>query len=248
MAFISKIKTFNDLQEAVKTKENLINEINAEFVKNYNIATIDLTKDLLLNVIPNKINTLINQLKNPVILEAEQVKLKKLNEIKDQKSLMIAEQKSILSIITSNLKFKKSVSSIEAVSSEVLSDQKYVAVVGENGTSFQQVLEGSDIELAKRFIELNGAIEQLNNDDETVNKNFEEAIKDIEYIKEEFYIELQELRNVSKISWFSINDIDENEYYLFYGNEEDYTLYQNQLKSIKALYSEFVELKNSSLK
>lgn len=247
MFYINKINTFEDLIEARKQKEKLINEIQSEFVKNYNIATINLTKDLLLNVIPNKINALIEQLKNPIVLEAEKEKLNKLENIRKDIIELRKEQRSILSIVTSNLKFKKSVSHIEEVSSTVLSNEKYVANVGENGSSFQQVLEGSDIEFAKRFVELSKLIVNLNKEESLVYKDFDNKIKDIKYISDDFDQELEELRNVSKVNWYSISNFDENEYYLFYGNEDDYDVYFNQIVKIKELYKQFNSFKEEIL-
>ncbi len=248
MSHIDKIKTFDDLIKAKQTKEQLINNINAEFVKNYNIATIDLTKDLLINVIPNKIKSLIEQIKNPIVLEAEKAKVIKLDENSNKYQLALDEQKSILSIVTSNLKFKKAVSDIKKVSSEVFSDEKYVAIIGENGTSFQQVLEGSDIELAKRFVELNQTIEVLTQSNKAIEKEFQEAIKDVEYIEDNFFDELQELRSISKINWSSINHFDEEQYFMFYGQDEDYEVYKKQIILIKNLNKEYEDLKSETLK
>lgn len=247
MKYINKINTFQELNEAKKLKEKLINEINCEFIKEYNIATISLTKDILINVIPNKINSLIEQLKNPIVIEAEKEKINKLENINKEKIDIRREQKSILSIITSNLKFKRAVSNIEQVSSSVLSDEKYVAFVGENGSSFQQVLEGSDVELAKRYVELDNIISNLNEKQSLIYKDFDLQIKDIQYIDNNFDEELKELRNISKIHWHSIFDFNENEYYLFYGNEDDYDVYFNQIVKIKELYKQYNSFKEEIL-
>ena len=63
-----KINSFSSYLESKKQKESLIESINKDFIKQSNIATVAIAKDIINNVIIDKLNKLIAQAKNEEVI------------------------------------------------------------------------------------------------------------------------------------------------------------------------------------
>ena len=240
-----KINSFSSYLESKKQKESLIEAINKDFIKQSNIATVAIAKDIINNVIINKLNKLINQAKNEEVIQLTIEKNKTLNHYNKELKDLVCEKESILSIVTSNLKQKKRVYKLAKAESDAISDTKYIAYVS-GSSEYQEILtQDDDINLAKRYLlieqELDDKQECIKQAHDYFKKNLENL--NINYIENDFSLEFEILEQNSKFTHLmTIGDLDPELNYLLYGQEDDYDQYKESLVKIQALNQELQEL------
>lgn len=242
-----KINSFNEYLEAKYQKENLIKNINKEFIKQSNIATISICQDIINNVIIEKLNKLIEQAKNPDVIHLIGFRDDLLNNLNESLEILNNEKESILAIVTSNLKQKKRVTKLAIAKSDALTESKYIAYLVANGSSeYQEILTNEDdINLAIRFIEINEQLNSINTRIYEINQDFQKDLKNlnIDYIENDFSLEFEILEQNSKFNNLnSILDLDPELNYLLYGTNNDYETYKNSLFKIQELYKQLNEL------
>lgn len=243
-----KINSFSSYLEAKKQKESLIEAINKDFIKQSNIATVAIAKDIINNVIIDKLNKLIDQAKNEDVIKLTANKNNELKKCDDSLKNLVCEKESILSIVTSNLKQKKRVHKLSKAKSDAISDVKYVAYI--TGTAeYQEVLtQDDDINLAIRFLEIEDELDKIQEDIKKTTDDFNNSIKNlnINYIENDFSLEFEILEQNSKFTHLMIiEDLDPELNYLLYGQEDDYDQYKESLAKIQALNKELQELNNN---
>lgn len=240
-----KINSFSSYLESKKQKESLIESINKDFIKQSNIATVAIAKDIINNVIIDKLNKLIAQAKNEEVIRLTVGKNKVLNNWNDSLKNLANEKESILSIVTSNLKQKKRVHKLSKAKSDAISEVKYIAYIG--GTAeYQEVLtQDDDINLAIRFIDIERELDNIQENIKWTIDDFNNSIKNlnINYIENDFSLEFEILEQNSKFTHLmTIEDLDPELNYLLYGQEDDYDQYKESLVEIQALNQELQEL------
>ena len=242
---INSLKSF---QEETKKCDELLKQIRIEFERQVNIATINVTKDIINNVIINKLNALIDQTKNSEVIKLIQEK----KQLIDLQNSVIKgfenEKESILSIITSNLKQKKRVTKLTKASSQAIEADKYIAYVSSSTSEYQEILTSEDdINLAIRFLQIENQLKDSVDRVKQINEEFQEKIKalNINYIENDFSEELNVLSKYSKFSYlFDLVDLDPEKSYLLYGNEDDYVVYESSMKKIQELNKELNKILN----
>lgn len=243
-----KINSFSSYLDAKNQKASLIESINKDFIKQSNIATVVIAKDIINNVIIDKLNKLIDQAKNEDVIKLTANKNNELKKCDDSLKNLVCEKESILSIVTSNLKQKKRVHKLSKAKSDAISDVKYVAYIG--GTAeYQEVLtQDDDINLAIRFLEIEDELDKIQEDIKKTTDDFNNSIKNlnINYIENDFSLEFEILEQNSKFTHLMIiEDLDPELNYLLYGQEDDYDQYKESLAKIQALNKELQELNNN---
>lgn len=243
-----KINSFSSYLDAKNQKASLIESINKDFIKQSNIATVAIAKDIINNVIIDKLNKLIDQAKNEDVIRLTANKNNELKKCDDSLKNLVCEKESILSIVTSNLKQKKRVHKLSKAKSDAISDVKYVAYIG--GTAeYQEVLtQDDDINLAIRFLEIEDELDKIQEDIKKTTDDFNNSIKNlnINYIENDFSLEFEILEQNSKFTHLmTIEDLDPELNYLLYGQEDDYDQYKESLAKIQSLNKELQELNNN---
>lgn len=238
-------KTFNDYLTSIKSKEERIGNIYDSFEKEFNTNIINLTKNLINVHIIDKLEKLINQFSNDKIKEIESNKSNSINNCHEQINKLINEKESILGIITANLKQKKKVFTIKLANSIGIEGNFYLAYIGNTDSgNYTEVLSNEDdINLAKRFLEIDQEIDKHNKQIDNIYKEFKENMKQFDnYIPNDFSKEFELLQRISDIDIISLNELTEKSYIYLYGNVEDYDQYQKSIKSIIEKYKQLNEI------
>lgn len=231
-----QIATYKEYLDAEQQKKNLLKEIDLEFKKQFNSNIVNLNKSIVLSII-DKLNVLIEQYSNSVIATAEKNKANSLKELEQTRHNFYDEMENILGLLTSNLNQKKRVTKVSLATSEASEGEKYLAYLGENGTSYCLVLnEKINIDLAKRYLAIYKELDKLDELKKTTLEDFKKSIKDYDYVENNFSKELNFLEEVSKFSdLYRLEDLDPEEYYLLIANNEDYDSLKEQLIAIQDL-------------
>lgn len=233
-----EIETLQDLITETKRKEALEKSINIEFTIAKKTSIINLTKDILINVIPNKLKAILEQLENPEVIALEKNRDETIKSLEQESNQAAKERDSILSILTSQLNLKKEVLDIKHTKinlSKTNINEAYVAQFG----SFDKELEDSEhTQMAKRYLELINILNQTKEQIEKTWKQFDQAIKDldIDYIPRSFNQELSELNKISNLELYYLKDLQPELYYELTGSSKDYQDYQIAIKTIQELY------------
>ena len=238
-------KTFNDYLTSIKSKEERIDNIYDSFEKEFNTNIINLTKNLINVHIIDKLEKLIDQFSNDKIKEIESNKSNSINNCHEQINKLINEKESILGIITANLKQKKKVCTIKLANSIGIEGNFYLAYIGNTDSgNYTEVLSNEDdINLAKRFLEIDQEIDKYNKQIDNIYKEFKENMKQFDnYIPNDFSKEFELLQRISDIDIISLNELTEKSYIYLYGNVEDYDQYQNSIKIIIEKYKKLNEI------
>ena len=238
-------KTFNDYLTSIKSKEERIDNIYDSFEKEFNTNIINLTKNLINVHIIDKLEKLIDQFSNDKIKEIESNKSNSINNCHEQINKLINEKESILGIITANLKQKKKVFTIKLANSIGIEGNFYLAYIGNTDSgNYTEVLSNEDdINLAKRFLEIDQEIDKHNKQIDNIYKEFKENMKQFDnYIPNDFSKEFELLQRISDINIISLNELTEKSYIYLYGNVEDYDQYQKSIKNIIEKYKQLNEI------
>lgn len=238
-------KTFNDYLTSIKSKEERIDNIYDSFEKEFNTNIINLTKNLINVHIIDKLEKLIDQFSNDKIKEIESNKSNSINNCHEQINKLINEKESILGIITANLKQKKKVFTIKLANSIGIEGNFYLAYIGNTDSgNYTEVLSNEDdINLAKRFLEIDQEIDKHNKQIDNIYKEFKENMKQFDnYIPNDFSKEFELLQRISDIDIISLNELTEKSYIYLYGNVEDYDQYQKSIKNIIEKYKQLNEI------
>ena len=235
-----KIETLQDLITETKRKEALEKSINIEFTIAKKTSIINLTKDILMNVIPSKLKTILKQLENPEVIALDTNRDSMIKDLEQESDQAKMERDSILSILTSQLNFKKEVLDIKHTKinlSRTSINEAYVAQFG----NFDKELEDSEhTQMAKRFLELDNILSKAKKQVEQTWKQFDQSIKDldIDYIPKNFNRELLELNKISNLNLYFLKDLQPELYYELTGSSQDYKTYQIAIKAIQELYEQ----------
>lgn len=243
--FNYQINNFNDYLKAQKQRDEYIRQAEIEYTKELNSKIVHLNLNAPSDII-NKLHLLIKQSSNSTIATAEKNKASSLDEVYKSRNNLLDEQESILGILTSNLNQKKKVTKVTLACSEAAESDKYLAYLGENGTSYCLVLtEKNNIDLAKRYLAIFSELDKLVELKESIIENFKKTIKDYDYVENDFSYELRYIEKISKFdSLFDLEDLDPEKYYQFIVPTEDYPKLKEQLIEIQNLKKQLDELIN----
>lgn len=240
-----QIDTYSNFKKAVEEKAKLQKEINLSFKKEFNSNIVNLNKSIVTSIV-DKLKVLIEQSSNSIIATAEKTKANSLKALDQKRRGFYNEMESILGLLTSNLNQKKKVTKVSLATSEASEGDKYLAYLGENGTSYCSVLnEKINIDLAKRYLVIEIELSKLDKEKETILDEFKKSIKDYDYVENDFDEELEFLEDVSKFTdLYCLENLDPEEYYLLIANNEDYDSLKEQLIVIQDLNKQLKDIIN----
>lgn len=227
------INTLKQLKQARKEKEIAIKSIHDNYQKDRNMGWIELTKDIVNQVIPNKLNKILDQFNNELVNKAEKIKKEALKEISSQEIKWKEDMESILQVLGAGFKDRKEILNLRKTTIKVGdSDERIIATLSDG--KFQELSEAERVS-GQEYLDLETKLKELDKKREEVLKTFQESIKDVNYIKIDFDEEIEELNKISKLNIYNLSNLDNNSYYKLFGSETDYSSYKESIEKIQSL-------------
>lgn len=238
-----KIIDFKSRLAAKEEKIETIKNIKVEFEKNINMSMIPVVRDIITNVIPEKLVKIENQFKNPEILELETTRKEALEKISIKREKALNEQKSILNIIAADIGAKKSINKITfdetesgaIAEGEVPNRTAYLAHINASDEYPVSLTSEQHVSMAKRYLLLKEDLKSFIEKIDEINEDFDKSVENIEYVPLDFGLELLELAEITGVSYCKVSEIDPEDYYKFIGDESDFKNYEESLLKISKL-------------